>query len=173
MTTPNPDPTGSSAASEKKPSRVRVRAWHIVFLIVVVIITCLLAYWQWTRFTSGTGSLQNLGYALQWPMFGAFAVFAYRQGIKMENQHLARLNADGAGSAGTQKASAKTTPKVSSAAMEALYAEDAAKYGDPDAEEPMTRISDDFLPSRPTMNVEEFNAANTPRRRAGEHDERI
>jgi hypothetical protein len=29
-----------------------------------------LAWWQWERFESATGSWQNLGYVLQWPLFG-------------------------------------------------------------------------------------------------------
>ncbi|MGH3624164.1 MAG: hypothetical protein ACRDQ5_20630 [Sciscionella sp.] len=36
--------------------------------------SCLLAWWQWTRYESG-GSLQNLGYVLQWPLFGLFPAF--------------------------------------------------------------------------------------------------
>lgn len=34
-----------------------------------------LAWWQWDRFESATGTLQNLGYVLQWPLFGVFPAF--------------------------------------------------------------------------------------------------
>ena len=77
----------------EKHSRVKVRAWHILLLIAAVITTCLLAWWQWTRYQSGTGTFQNLGYALQWPFFGAFFVYAYRAGIRMENEKIDALNA--------------------------------------------------------------------------------
>lgn len=35
-----------------------------------------LAWWQWTRFESASGTFQNLGYVLQWPLFGLFPAFA-------------------------------------------------------------------------------------------------
>lgn len=34
-----------------------------------------LAWWQWDRFESATGTLQNLSYVLQWPLFGLFPAF--------------------------------------------------------------------------------------------------
>lgn len=34
-----------------------------------------LAWWQWDRFESASGTFQNLGYVLQWPLFGLFPVF--------------------------------------------------------------------------------------------------
>ncbi len=37
----------------------------------------LLAWWQWTRYTSSSGTLQNLGYVLQWPLFGVFPAFMF------------------------------------------------------------------------------------------------
>ena len=127
----------------EKHSRVKVRAWHILLLIAAVITTCLLAWWQWTRYQSGTGTFQNLGYALQWPFFGAFFVYAYRAGIRMENEKIDALNA------GEQ--------------MEHLYEADLARYGnDPSAP---TQIDEDFLPTRPQMDVEEYNDLLTPRRR--------
>ena len=38
---------------------------------------CGLAYWQWERYSSAGGSLQNLGYVLQWPLFGLFPAFVF------------------------------------------------------------------------------------------------
>lgn len=38
---------------------------------------CGLAYWQWTRYSSAGGSFQNLGYVLQWPLFGLFPAFVF------------------------------------------------------------------------------------------------
>lgn len=34
-----------------------------------------LAWWQWQRFESASGTFQNLGYVLQWPLFGLFPAF--------------------------------------------------------------------------------------------------
>ena len=44
-----------------------------------------LAWWQWTRFESSSGSFQNLGYALQWPLFAAFVVYAYYKFVRYED----------------------------------------------------------------------------------------
>ncbi|MGW0162848.1 hypothetical protein ACWDUN_26350 [Mycobacterium sp. NPDC003323] len=44
----------------------------------------LLAWWQWTRYESNSGSFQNLGYALQWPMFAGFCVYAYFKFVRLE-----------------------------------------------------------------------------------------
>lgn len=126
----------------QRRSRIRVRAWHIVLLVLAVITTLLLAYWQWTRYQSGTGTFQNLGYALQWPFFGAFFVYAYRAGLRMENDKIDAVN--------------------SGKSMDDLYEADIARYGS-DANAP-TEIDEDFLPPRPELNVEEYNALNRPRR---------
>jgi DNA-binding transcriptional regulator of glucitol operon len=45
----------------------------------------LLAWWQWTRFQSASGTFQNLGYALQWPMFGGFCFYAYYKFVRYED----------------------------------------------------------------------------------------
>lgn len=59
-----------------------------VALIVGVIVAaggCLaLGWWQWTRYESTSGNFQNLGYALQWPLFAGFCVYAYRKFIRYE-----------------------------------------------------------------------------------------
>lgn len=43
-----------------------------------------LGWWQWTRFQSPSGTFQNLGYALQWPLFAGFCVYAYRNFVRYE-----------------------------------------------------------------------------------------
>lgn len=46
--------------------------------------TCLwLGWWQWGR-SQVTSSPQNLGYALQWPFFALFAVFAWWRMLRLE-----------------------------------------------------------------------------------------
>ena len=49
-----------------------------------------LGWWQWTRFQSVSGTYQNLGYALQWPMFAAFCVYAYRKFVRYEERRPSR-----------------------------------------------------------------------------------
>ena len=56
----------------------RSRAVAIVAVSLIAVIGgALLAWWQWTRYTSATGTLQNLGYVLQWPLFGVFPGFMF------------------------------------------------------------------------------------------------
>lgn len=53
----------------------------------MIIATCVclaLGWWQWTRFQSTSGTFQNLGYALQWPLFAWFCVYAYRNFVRYE-----------------------------------------------------------------------------------------
>ena len=130
-----------TAHDAPKRERRQVRAWHVLLLVAAVITTLLLARWQWMRFQSGTGSLQNLGYAMQWPFFGAFLVFIYRAGMRMENE---KIDAENSGDK-----------------MQALYEADKAAFGDPGE---VTEIDEDFLPSRPTMDIDEYNARFAPRR---------
>ena len=111
-------------------------------LLIAAAVTCLLlARWQWERYQSGTGTFQNLGYALQWPCFAAFFVYAYRAGMRMEND---KIDAENAG-----------------LTMDDLYEADLAKYGEDTS---ITAIDEDFLPSRPEMDVEEYNRLVAPRR---------
>lgn len=57
----------------------------MIALVIVATSGCLaLGWWQWTRWESNSGSFQNLGYALQWPMFAAFCIYAYRKLIRYE-----------------------------------------------------------------------------------------
>ncbi|MFJ2669001.1 transcriptional regulator [Nocardia fluminea] len=59
----------------------------LIALVCVVALGCLaLAWWQWERFESSTGTGQNLGYALQWPLFAGFAVFAYVRFVRLERE---------------------------------------------------------------------------------------
>lgn len=67
--------------SEYRPPR----RLALVVLVVVAAAGCLgLGYWQWTRFEDVGGTYQNLGYALQWPAFAFFCVYAYRRFVKLE-----------------------------------------------------------------------------------------
>ncbi|OBK43066.1 hypothetical protein A5657_06295 [Mycobacterium kubicae] len=54
--------------------------------MIIAACGCLaLGWWQWTRFQSTSGSYQNLGYALQWPLFAWFCIYAYRNFVRYED----------------------------------------------------------------------------------------
>ena len=68
-----------------KVSTTRRRRPALIALVVVGAAGCLaLAWWQWTRFESASGDFQNLGYALQWPLFSGFVVYAYYKFVRYE-----------------------------------------------------------------------------------------
>lgn len=56
-------------------------------LVIAAAVACLaLGWWQWERYESASGTGQNLGYALQWPVFAAFVVYAYRKFVRYEEE---------------------------------------------------------------------------------------
>jgi DNA-binding transcriptional regulator of glucitol operon len=65
------------------PRRVAIVGVSLLSLVVC----CGLAVWQWNRFESATGTWQNLGYVLQWPLFGAFPAFLFYRMRKLRDQH--------------------------------------------------------------------------------------
>ena len=66
-------------------STTRRRRPALIALVVAAAAGCLgLAWWQWTRFESTSGTFQNLGYALQWPMFAAFCFYGYYKFVRYE-----------------------------------------------------------------------------------------
>lgn len=75
-------------ASSDEPFSLRVRIVQYIFVFLGVILTLALAWWQWTTWQSSGGTFQNLGYAIQWPIFGAFLVFGYRKYIQYERDRL-------------------------------------------------------------------------------------
>ncbi|MCI2416669.1 hypothetical protein MOQ72_04480 [Saccharopolyspora sp. K220] len=56
---------------------------HALFVIATVA-TGFLAVWQWDRAHEAGGSFQNLGYALQWPLFGVFTIFLWIRLMRMD-----------------------------------------------------------------------------------------
>ncbi|MCF3940423.1 transcriptional regulator [Gordonia sp. Z-3] len=57
----------------------------LIALVVVAATACLaLAWWQWDRYESSSGTAQNLGYALQWPAFAVAVLWAYRRFVVLE-----------------------------------------------------------------------------------------
>lgn len=58
----------------------------MIALVILAAGGCLaLGWWQWTRYESASGTFQNLGYALQWPFFAGFCVYAYRKFVRLED----------------------------------------------------------------------------------------
>jgi len=58
----------------------------MIILVIAAAAGCLaLGWWQWTRFESAAGTFQNLGYAMQWPFFAGFCVYAYRRFVRYED----------------------------------------------------------------------------------------
>ncbi|MGX7829319.1 hypothetical protein ACTG9Q_29955 [Actinokineospora sp. 24-640] len=45
--------------------------------VLSLVACCALAWWQWERFTEANGSFQNLGYVLQWPLFGLAPAYMF------------------------------------------------------------------------------------------------
>ena len=58
--------------------------------LVALVACCGLAYWQWTRFESASGTFQNLGYVLQWPLFGLFPAFMVWRIRKLDRERKAK-----------------------------------------------------------------------------------
>jgi DNA-binding transcriptional regulator of glucitol operon len=55
--------------------------------VIVAALACLaMGWWQWNRYESASGTGQNLGYALQWPLFAGFVVYAYRKFVRYEEE---------------------------------------------------------------------------------------
>ena len=67
-------------------STTRRRRPALIALVIVAAAGCLaLAWWQWTRFESASGTFQNLGYALQWPLFAGFCFYGYYKFVRYED----------------------------------------------------------------------------------------
>ncbi|HET9254206.1 MAG TPA: hypothetical protein VFO16_03260 [Pseudonocardiaceae bacterium] len=67
------------------------RRWWVGHLLVVIccLVFVRLGRWQWDRAQSPTGSWQNLGYALQWPLFAVVLLAAWARFLWLERHHLA------------------------------------------------------------------------------------
>ena len=62
--------------------------------LVSLLVCCGLAWWQWDRFTSANGTFQNLGYVLQWPLFGLFPAFMFWRIRQLRQKAEARAAAE-------------------------------------------------------------------------------
>ncbi len=74
----------------------RRRRFGLLILALIGAGGCLaLGWWQWSRWESTAGGYQNLGYALQWPLFAGFCVYAYRKFVVLEQAGPQAPNDDG------------------------------------------------------------------------------
>jgi DNA-binding transcriptional regulator of glucitol operon len=73
--------------------------------LVSLAVCCGLAWWQWERFSSAGGTFQNLGYVLQWPLFGLFPAFMFWRIRKLRRQA-----AEAGETAGTETAAPRPQP---------------------------------------------------------------
>ena len=89
--------------------------WLLVHLVALIaMVACFrLGWWQWDRSQSVTGTLQNLGYALQWPLFGLFVPFIYWRMYQLDKQKRAEeAQAAAVATAGEQLAEPETPAPV-------------------------------------------------------------
>lgn len=122
--------------------KFKVRFSHIVLLTIGVAFTLVAAYWQWQRYTSPDGSFQNLGYAIQWPIFGGFLVYFYLRIRRYEND---KLDAD-------------------------EFGEELAQLEKKDKKKKVTTVSQEWMPNPVNTDVEAYNEEFAPRRRKGRDD---
>ncbi len=61
-------------------------AWLIGHLLVVIaVLVCLrLGWWQWNRTHDRDGTVQNLAYAVLWPVFGGAFIFMWLRFLQLE-----------------------------------------------------------------------------------------
>ncbi|MDQ3987662.1 MAG: hypothetical protein M3291_00400 [Actinomycetota bacterium] len=64
--------------------------WWIGHVLVVLAVAVFVALggWQYGRSQSAAGDFQNLGYALQWPLFALFAVVGWWRVLRLEQRRL-------------------------------------------------------------------------------------
>ncbi|MEU1986058.1 transcriptional regulator [Nocardia sp. NPDC019395] len=120
----------------------------IVLVVVLAVAALALGWWQWERFSSASGTAQNLGYAMQWPLFAGFALFAYFRFVRLERESDEDLDRTTAG----EPADRVTGPSNTSGAVgSATLSGPAALFGrrrTAAAREPR-EIPAGFLPERP------------------------
>ena len=74
---------------------VLARRWWVGHVLVVSLCAVFvrLGRWQWDRAQSPTGDWQNLGYALQWPLFAVVLVAAWARFLWLEQHRVAPVRA--------------------------------------------------------------------------------
>jgi hypothetical protein len=83
--------------------------------VVLAVLVCLrLGWWQWDRTHESTGTAQNLGYAVLWPIFGAAFVYMWIRFLQLEvlkdGEDEAELTELAAGGEGAESSRPMRTP---------------------------------------------------------------
>jgi DNA-binding transcriptional regulator of glucitol operon len=89
---------GAGAAYRGRVWRfVLARRWWVGHVLIVLCcgLFVRLGRWQWDRAQSPTGGWQNLGYALQWPLFAVVLVVAWGRFLWLEQHRGAELSGTG------------------------------------------------------------------------------
>lgn len=55
-----------------------------VLVVLLAVLFCRLGWWQFDRSKTPTGSIQNFGYALQWPVFAAVLLYGWSRIVREE-----------------------------------------------------------------------------------------
>ena len=84
---------------------------HVLVALAAFVFVAL-GEWQYDRSQSAVGDFQNLGYALQWPLFAVFAVFAWWRVLRLEQLRLEQLRAGGEPSSPTPEPSPPPRPAL-------------------------------------------------------------
>jgi hypothetical protein len=82
--TPDPYGGGGRAGSFVIVRRFLTPKWVLLHVLcLIAFLVCLrLGLWQWDRAKSHSGTMQNFGYALQWPLFAGFVVVLWWRTIR-------------------------------------------------------------------------------------------
>lgn len=95
------------------------RRLTVVVVSVASLLVCLaLAWWQWERYESASGTWQNLGYVLQWPLFGLFPAFVFLRMRRLRRQAELRDEAEPAEPPAPVGEPAPERPRVTQQAAE-------------------------------------------------------
>lgn len=62
--------------------------------VVSLLGACALAWWQWDRYESASGTWQNLGYVFQWPLFGLFPAFMVWRVRRLKQREAEQVRAE-------------------------------------------------------------------------------
>jgi DNA-binding transcriptional regulator of glucitol operon len=123
-------------------------------LVVVAVASCLLlAQWQWGR-AEITHSLQNMAYALQWPLFAVFFAVMWWRMLRLESQ---RLDEEAEFGPEFEEVGSVGSDTVESSAVESGAAESGAPVGSPSVSEqsPPTRAEPVRIPEQPADDLDD------------------
>jgi DNA-binding transcriptional regulator of glucitol operon len=81
-----------------------------VLVVTFCVVFVRLGRWQWDRAQSPTGDWQNLGYALQWPLFAVVLVAAWARFLWLEQHRSPEMGSPEAETLETETVLSSPTP---------------------------------------------------------------